>query len=106
MNLRHSLIVWFLLWVGPVNNNVTTPDTRITVADTMLGHRRRLVTVVFQKCKATILLLDIIRRIVDNDVGDAICQSNNTVYISHCPPASAVAVAMSQSAQQSVQNHV
>jgi len=106
MNLRHSLIVWFLLWVGPVNNNVTTPDTRITVADTMLGHRRRLVTVVFQKRKATILLLDIIRRIVDNDVGDAICQSNNTVYISQCPPASAVAVAMSQSAQQSVQNHV
>ena len=65
--LTHSILIWFFLWIRPINNNITAPDLNTTGFQTAFGKTSRFVGFIFQEAKSTILLL-VIRRTVDNDL--------------------------------------
>lgn len=77
--LRHGLLVGFFKRICPVNDYVTAPDASPATPNPMLCHRGWLVAVVFQKCKAAILLLRIVWRTVDYNVKQAIWKHNNKI---------------------------
>ena len=79
-NLGHGLFIWLFLWICPVNNDVTAPDACVTIANAMLCHWCRFMTVVLQKRKAAIFLLNVIRRIIDDHVCYTVCQQQSSMH--------------------------
>ena len=81
IHLGHGLVIWLLLGISPVNNDVTAPNPSPSIADAMLCHRRGLVAVVLEKGEATVLLLWVVRRAVNDDVLETVCTTNGRMYV-------------------------
>ena len=79
--LFHGFIIWLILRVGPINNDVALPDLGPAVGQLPLGCGSILVTVVLQESKPSVLQLRVVSRTVHYNFLQTLWRKYNTQLV-------------------------